>query len=112
MADKLVSMKITAAERKKNQEGMLAPSSTEDSGPQYPYGLQLSLEQEALKKLKVALPKVGKEFTLIARVTVTSVSSYENVGQDARGSVGLQITEMCLESPGTDVADALYKDKA
>ena len=109
MADKLVSMKITAAERKKNEP---STSPVEQDQPQYPYGLQLDLEHEALKKLGVALPKVGKDFTLIANVTVTRVSSYESVGQDARGSVGLQITDMCLEAPGTtDAADALYSEK-
>jgi hypothetical protein len=107
VAEKLVSMKLTAKEQEKSSPVVEA---TKDDGPRYPYGLELHLDHEAMNKLDMKLPKVGKELMLVAKVSVTSVSSYENVGQDSRSSVSLQITSMCLEPvPKGDPADALYE---
>lgn len=108
VADKLVSMKITAAERKDQASPM--PVSPTDA-PRYPYGLELHLDQDSLDKLDLTLPKVGKEFLLVAKVKVTNVSSHENVGQKTQSTLGLQITSMCLEPPGDDAASKLYPEK-
>jgi Major coat protein-like len=107
VAETLVSMKMSKAEVK--QDAPIAAS--EDEGPRYPYGLQLRLDQSTLDKLDRKLPKLGDEFMLVAQVKVTSVSSYENVGQPAHSNVELQITKMCLEDSAEDAADTLYGEQ-
>ena len=107
----LTSLKMRAADRKN-----YAPSSLtggEADGPQYPYGLELMLDDDTLAKLEVdELPTVGTVMTLIARVEVRSISSNEGPDKQRRQSMSLQITDACLEdgAPPTDLADALYKD--
>jgi len=106
----LVSMKITAEARTK----MAEPSMVEKDGPIYPWGLSLSLDDDALEKLGIdTLPKVGTAQMLIARVEVTSVSSNQGPDKQKRQSVSLQITDLCLEPEKTreKVEDALYGKK-
>lgn len=107
MAD-LVSMKLTAAEKKERDSGMLASPSYE--GEQYPWGLSLNLEHEALKKLGIKGLTAGQELTLIAKVKVTSASSYSTEGQEDRASASLQITEMSLDMPRA-FGSRLYPDE-
>jgi hypothetical protein len=102
-------MKITKAEQEKRTEPSAAIGSS--AGPDYPYGLQLQLDDETLTKLGLAtLPKVGTAKTLIARVEVTSVSVHDDKGTKRR-SLSLQITECCLENETATrkpTADVLY----
>lgn len=105
----LKSMKITASERSKSSE-----VAEKYEPPAYPYGLQLSLDQDILEKLGVdKLPKVGTTLLLIAKVDVSSVSEHENAGdKKARRSLALQITDACLEAntaDGKKAAAALYE---
>ena len=103
---KLTSMKLSESDRKKQMEPSIAYE-----GPKYPYGLALSLNEEILDKLDLgSLPKVGATLTLVATVDVTSASSEEHQGGKRR-SIGLQITEMCLEAEGDaeSAAKALYE---
>ena len=106
---KLVSMKLSQADREK---GGTIPT-TKDDGPTYPYGLNVSLEEAAIAKLGIDLPKVGTAMTLIATVDVTSVSSNEHAGGQRR-TVSLQITDLCLEAgAGKAETEVLYNgDKA
>lgn len=108
---KLVSMKMSAAEQKKNME----PAIAEKDRPRYPWGLTLNLETEALKKLGIGkeLPAIGESYLLIAKVDVISAASNESEG-GSRRSLGLQITEMCFEDPDTNkdsAASTLYEPK-
>lgn len=109
---KLVSMKITAAEREKRME----PSSVATDMPAYPWGLGVNLDNESLEKLEIDADdlKVGQTLTLIAKVEVTNLSSNESKGGGSNQSVGLQITEMCLETKGSAAAaaDTLYAKKS
>jgi len=108
---KLVSMKIDAAER----ERAYAPSAVADS-PTYPWGLGLTLDQDALEKLGVdKLPDVGETLRIEARVSVTSISASDSKGEGGKThksrSLGLQITDLCLEKDegdGGSAADKLY----
>lgn len=102
---KLVDMKLD----KKTRDTLATPSDPGD-GPAYPWGLSVTLDEEALDKLGLKLPKVGKTFLLCALVDVTSVSSNEQQDQEPRSSVTLQITDLSLEDPpkGADPADTLY----
>lgn len=99
---------------KKAREEKYAETSIASEGPTYPYGLQLSLDDETIEKLGLSLPEVGKDMALLARVKVTAVSSSEDSyggKTEKRRSVSLQITEMCLEpdeGEGKDAADLLY----
>lgn len=105
---KLVSMKISKAEMEKRME----PSTIATERPMYPWGLGLNLDNDTLEKLGVDdLPKVGEVYTVVAQVSVSSVSSNESEGGKNR-SVSLQITDMCLEDgKAKNVADKLYAKK-
>lgn len=106
MSSKLVSMKLDPEKRDKGY-GPTAVTETSNR-PIYPWGLAINLDEEALDKLGIELPKVGSEMTLIARVDVTAVSSNESESGKSR-SASLQITEMCLESGGGDAGKAAAK---
>ena len=111
---KLKSMKLDREDREK-----MYPTAAEgaDLGPSYPWGLRLELDNETIEKLGIALPEVGKNLMVIARVKVESVSSSENTENGRpklRRSASLQITEMCIEADegeGGDVAAKLYDHK-
>lgn len=108
MATKLVSMKIP----KEKRDGPMQPSSLATEGPAYPYGLSLSLDTDSLEKLELDAEDltVGTKYLLIAKVEVSSLSQSDSKDQGPYQSVGLQITDLCLESPrtGERVADRLY----
>lgn len=89
---KLVSMKLPA--EKKGAEKMY-PSMEQ---PEYPYGLQITLENEQLKALGLTtLPAVGTTFSIDAKVEVCSVNQYESNKGDERRSISLQITALGLD---------------
>jgi hypothetical protein len=67
---------------------------------EYPYGLQLNLGKDELAKLGMAMPTVGGELVLCAKVKVTSTR--EETGSDPYRNVELQITDMALASPKTE----------
>lgn len=105
---KLVDMHNSKAEAKAEVTPSLQP-------PEYPWGLQINLDQVALEKLALdKLPKVGTRFMLTAAVEICSCSEYESQGGGANKSLGLQITAMALEAPSSKqaAAKALYETKA
>jgi len=104
MDHKLVSMKIDPKEREKRYTDTVAVDA-----PIYQWGLGLNLDNEALDKLGIALPKVGTTLMLVAKVAVTSVSAHES-DSDTTRSVSLQITDMALETEAAEssLADKLY----
>lgn len=70
------------------------PGEVEYDEPMYPYGLCLSLEQDQMEKLGItALPSVGTEMTITAKVFVKGTSAYETQGGKDM-SMQLQITDM------------------
>lgn len=72
------------------------PGEIEYDEPMYPYGLCLHLGQEQLEKLGItALPAVGTEMTITAKVFVKGTSAYETQGGKDM-SMDLQITDMEL----------------
>lgn len=106
---KLVSMKLSKSEKKSS-----APAVTEAEQPDYPYGLELSLEKEQIEKLGLETPKAGAEFILAARVEVRRISVTDEKDGKGYKSVALQVTDMALEKPGVDnaaIAKALYGGK-
>jgi hypothetical protein len=112
MATKLVSMKLDPKSQEEKGETAASPMG---EAPVYPYGLSIQLDEDSLEALGLEkpLPKVDAEMMLYAKVTVTSVSSNESQAGSAK-SVGLQITDMCLEDApagGRDHASALYGEE-
>lgn len=86
--------------------------------PVYPYGLQLYLDDDTLKKLGITdLPKVGT--SMLAQITVkvtgtsqrATQSSKEGESETMRTCVDLQITDMDLAPPEKSVAETLYPTK-
>lgn len=106
----LTSMALSKTEAK-NQFG--GPPG-EDKGPKFPFGLSISLDEESINKLALkSMPKVGDKMSVLATVSVTSVSESENQGEKVRRRVELQITDMAL-SPEADpkaAADKIYNGK-
>lgn len=89
----MVSMKRSKAEKKQMLPALSSPS-PED----FPYGLRLDLDKDALEKLGIDdLPDVGDTFHLMATVKVTSVSEDTTSDGSDHCSVCLQITNMSLE---------------
>jgi hypothetical protein len=89
-SSKLVSMKLPKEKAEAERYPTMQP-------PEYPWGLQITLENEQLKALGLStLPAVGSTMTITAKVEVCSVSQYESQRDDDRRSVGLQITDLAL----------------
>jgi hypothetical protein len=106
---KLVSMKITKADRDARME-MSAPS--EKDAPAYPWGLSLNLDTDVLDNYKV-----GETVTLCVQREVTSLSINETRGSGENKSLGLQITDLGFMDDESEDAEsktkALYNgDKA
>ena len=102
---KLVNLKYTAAE-KKDEQSEMAVSSTSD----YPYGLCITLEDEELAKLKMAMPNVGDKINFACVGEVTSCSIQRRSGQDDESRVSIQITQMAVMTPA-DVAEEKAEGK-
>lgn len=111
---KLVSMELTRADR---QEMAADSKPSADTGPVYPWGLSLNLDDETLQKLGIeGLPSVGDVLTIQAKVRVTGANANEREvdgEKEVCRSASLQITEMAISTGKTaDVASALYDGNA
>jgi hypothetical protein len=101
MAAKLVDLKYTKAEAKEANDY----STPKDGGPEYPWGLEIRLEDDELAKLGVTgLPDVGGEYHLTVVAMVKSASSMANGKTDR--CVCLQITMM-----GVDLEESAEDEK-
>ena len=80
--------------------------------PAYPWGLELTLDNECLEKLKLdPLPEAGEQLLLLAKVRVSRTSSTDTEGGGKNRSVSLQITDCALEDAGErkSAEDTLYQ---
>ena len=101
----MVSMKMDKEEAKEATQPDVADA------PEYPYGLELRLDDKGLEKLGLASPpEVGKVMTITAKVVVTSASSHQTQGGEAEASSCWQITDMEIQDSGKDIATVLYGD--
>jgi hypothetical protein len=98
----LVDMKMSKAEAKEQTE----PTSSDL--PQYPWGLNLHLDDDELEKLGVKDLKVGSDVVITAKCSVTSSSSHKSMLGDSSSSVDLQITEMEIGEVPTNKTSTLY----
>lgn len=71
---------------------------------EYPWGLQLHLEDASVDKLDAASLRAGDKVMIMAEATVSSVSSHEKDvdGGKVTISMSLQITDMALGEKPTD----------
>jgi hypothetical protein len=101
---KLHSMKMSKKEKKDSM-----PTAVSDT-PDYPYGLRLSLNDEALKKLGIkSLPKVGSKMHVLAVGEITSVSQHESAGHEDR-HVEIQLHELGVSDDGPKMEDTLLSE--
>lgn len=104
----IVSMKQTPEEA---TEGSVCAAPNPGEAPLYPWGTRLTLNDETLKKLGIALPAVGASFVMTARVEVISARADKVQSGEAEIGADLQITDMGLEPEGsTDPAAKLWPD--
>lgn len=97
---KMVTMEMKPEEKGKSDSCCCsAPCCCDEGKPRYPWGLQLTLENEQLATLGIpALPKVGATMMITATVKVTSCNENECEGEEPRRSVSLQITDMGMDT--------------
>jgi len=95
---KMSDMRMSKSQKKR----MFTPSVVGDSGPDYPWGLSITLDAAALKKLDIdELPDVGEECMIHATGKVTRVSESATDKKTDR-SVEVQITKLALMCEDTD----------
>jgi len=113
MSYKMVDLANTPQEIKEDVAGYSVPSPVGiSSGPLYPYGLCLRLEEKTLDRLGMAedLPEVGDVIHIVGMAKVTSVSENETETTDGerqhRCCVELQITHMGAEDEDMEDPEA------
>lgn len=80
--------------------------------PLYPWGLQITLDDESLKKLGLSnLPALDEVLEIRCKAQVTGLNSRKEGNDEDESCVILQITDMEVESRDRDVASKLYKEK-
>ena len=90
-------MKLTDMKRPKAKRGGETAATPVAQEREYPWGLTLNLENDALKKLGITdLPEVGVEVKLHAVGKVTRVGEATSEGNKTR-SVEIQITRLAVD---------------
>lgn len=80
--------------------------------PLYPWGLQITLDDEALKKLGIKdLPKLDEVLEIRCKAQVTGLHSRKEGNEGDDSCVNLQITEMEIVERDQDTATKLYGEK-
>jgi len=92
-----------------------APMPQDDSGgPKYPWGLELRLETESLKKLglKATDFKIGDKVPMTVLALVTSISSSQSQNGPPSECVCLIAADITIgDSKGEDAAEKLFGKK-
>lgn len=108
VAAKMQPMAISAKERKKLDAPMMA-SPGKASGPSYPWGLRLDLDDATMKKLKLRTDlKAGQVVMLTGKAKVTRCEETEDESGE-RCSCTIQITDLALVPMRTAKA-RMHKD--
>lgn len=91
------------------------PQACDPCGPcmdqKYPWGLEICLEEDSLKKLGIKeLPELKDMVSINAVAEIISVSAHAGQNGEERRTLRLQITDMALskEQPKKDAAKILY----
>lgn len=89
---KLTDMRLSRADKLEERAESIAADM-----PDYPYGLSLSLDEDALDKLGISLPNVGEVFFVLASARVKSVSESQYSDSNKSQNVSLQIEQLALD---------------
>jgi len=90
---KLVDLKRSKAERKKDAE----PLSAAAEGNDYPYGLTVDLDHDSMKKLGMhTLPKAGSKLHIHAEAHVKSVRDNQRAGGKRERGMSLELRKMAI----------------
>jgi len=99
-------MSLVSTKLPKRKERDSQPEVAIDS-PRFPYGLEITLEDEILKRLGISkLPRVGVELKIRAVGSVTSVSENKNARREDR-RVQIQIEKIEVTPPKGSAEDAV-----
>jgi hypothetical protein len=96
-------MELKSMKLKKSKRNKPVPIGTDS--PKYPWGLRLSLDNDALEKLGIDVTKLEIKTVVPVKgmARITSISSYESVeNKGKQDSVDLQIEKLAL---GGDLED-------
>ena len=105
MQTKMKSMKLSPAEKEKS----MPVATGKMDGPQYPWGLRITLDNDVLEKLGISLPRVGEKIRIDAIAEVKSVHASESEDKKKYASCELQITDIALDDGGGVSAETFYK---
>lgn len=93
----LPSLKLTKKERTSDAPEVAVPSDKYE-GPEYPYGLEISLEKDCLEKLGMDIDdfSVGNKTEMVCVGEITRTHESAGKHQD-NASVSIQITNMAMK---------------
>lgn len=97
-------MKLISLKKPKRPKRKLRPETAIDE-PMYPWGLELTLENDSVKKLGIDIQNnmAGDSVNIVAKAKITSISRRQNTepGNKTRqnDSISLQITDMAYGVP-------------
>ena len=100
----LIDMKYSKTEKKKrlmDYPTTLGNKKSKDTGPEYPWGLDINLEKEQINKLRLDLKKlkVGDEIPVDAVLKVRSLS--ESEGESGKSqNLSLQMIKVAVKKKG------------
>ena len=96
----LVDMKLTKKESTEEDSPVISGKTT---GPQYPWGLSLDLDNNALEKLGISIEdfSVGDDIEIRAVGKIKRLSSAQYEGEDKDDRMDIQITKMGISSSST-----------
>lgn len=104
----MANMKMSDEERAEQYGGATAMVPAESL---YPWGLCITLDDDALEKLKLLkdLPQMDETLELKCKAQVVRVNAYKDPmnGED-ESSIALQITDIEIMSRDKDIAKLLY----
>lgn len=104
---KLVNMALPKPKKgDKSTAGSCVPTccGKEDDGPKYPYGLEISLDSDAIKALGLNIKDfdAGAVVQIQAKAQTTRVSDEDTQHGGKRLGLGFQITDIAITREGED----------
>jgi hypothetical protein len=95
-------MKLSKKDMKSSSEVGLIDS---DSGPKFPFGLEIRLDDNSMDKLDMDMPAVGDKMLIVAVGEVTSTRQNDTQRGGKNRSVEIQIQRMDMGSMDDDSDD-------
>lgn len=106
---KLISMKTPVKKTLKGANRAIAAIDQPEEQPKYPWGLEIALNGESIKKLNLDLENLaaGDKVYFLAQAEITRLSKNESIDEMTgktrdHSEAGLQIQKMSMGRPGKD----------